>query len=162
LAKAQTPAEVYGLGQYIMLFATLVQLILMAIQVYYAAQSASSSDIAGLKNATEQQTNTIEKIVSGAERTLEAKLGAVISNAGQLTKERLAHFGRLPTYTVKRSVPVTRERRRQSDQVGVVQVGDLVTVRRFDGKWVAIDFYDFTRGQASSGWVVKKYLRRLP
>jgi len=161
LDKVQTSVEVNGILQYVLLFIALIQIVLASLQTYYAANSATSSDIARNTTATEHLANVTESGFSGIERPLNEKLGKFVAEVDRLSQERLTHLAPAPTYVVRRDTPVTRERTRRSEQVGAVHVGELVTIRRFDKKWVEIIFFDFAHGHGSRGWMVKKYLKRL-
>jgi hypothetical protein len=42
-----------------------------------------------------------------------------------------------------------------------INVGDLVSFKSRAKKWIEIDYFDQLLGRKASGWVAKKYLKRI-
>lgn len=66
-----------------------------------------------------------------------------------------------PLYRVIRDVPVMNEQQFNGVPLFQAQVGEVVEIVSFDGKWVLISGMDYENNIMRAGWVKKKYLRRL-
>lgn len=65
-------------------------------------------------------------------------------------------------YKVLRPVWLSEEQKFHESRIGLLLPGQSVEVIDFDGKWVFISAYDVASKKNVSGWVLKKYLKRLP
>jgi hypothetical protein len=154
LATVQTFPALLGIDQQVgLLLATLLSL-------YYASQSATSSDINDLKGAINHQTDVIQSVQQSRQQ-FELKFRDVLAAAEQLIQEKRNQVLPLPLYIAQRAVPVKANKSMRSQTVGVVTAGSTAAIRTFDGKWIEIEYFDFVRGDSSRGWVTKNNFKRI-
>jgi hypothetical protein len=143
LSAVHSAPELAGLMQLIMLFLTVAAL-------YYASQSPSRRDLEEVDNSVKNETRVIEN-----------QFRSLVESIQQLARAKAIELPQRQLYQARRRVLVKAERKMLSVTVGQVNVGEQVAIRQIDGKWIEFDYFDYVSGQASHGWAVKKYFRRL-
>lgn len=114
---------------------TIIPLLLTLYQMY---ENETSREISQLRTAIESTLKDVREDVSRLELEMESQ----------------------PLYETRRVSPISRVQKYTGEQVGCLTKGDLVEVLEFKGKWVFVSVY--SADDECSGWVLKKYLRRIP
>lgn len=65
------------------------------------------------------------------------------------------------SYVVVREVPLTETRKFRQMRTATLYPNLVVQLVEAHGKWIAVTYYDYVLGKPVSGWVLKKYLRRV-
>lgn len=65
-------------------------------------------------------------------------------------------------YRVKRNVGLMNEQKFKGELLFQLKVGEVVEVIAYHGKWVFVSAVDYQNNTIRTGWVMKKYLLRLP
>lgn len=161
LAAARSIGDLANLYQMTMLMLT-------AATFWYAMYSATSKDIDQLRTIAEQQneavvrqTEVMREEFRASRQQFSDKLDELTKAIQQLAADKAATFGPAAVYRVDRATPVKAERKMKSQTIGWIQVGQAVFVVARDKKWVQIEYTDLATGTSETGWVVKKYLKRL-
>jgi hypothetical protein len=129
-------------------------LIIAAVTLWYAMNSAVKDAVNNLTEAVREEARTSRQHTA-------SKLDEVARSINEHAARRLSMFEPAPVYIVKRAVALKAERRMKSDTVGILQVGQAVFRLQNNKKWIYVEGSDLVTGERVSGWVVKKYLRRL-
>jgi hypothetical protein len=143
LSAVHSVPEIVGLVQVAMLVMT-------AAALYYASQSVPQHDVNKSVATADRHTSPI----------FDEQFSNLLKNVEKLAREKEKELPPRLLYKARRRMAVKEERKMASRTVGEVGVGELVSIRRFDGKWIEFDYFDYFTGQAGHGWAVKKHFRR--
>jgi hypothetical protein len=103
------------------------------------------------------------RTLTDAEAVRDVRLHSILERLDktlQATQER-AVAQRGARYIVKRETPVKALRQMRSETISNVYPNQVVDLVKKDSKWIEIRFYDHLSGLTRTGWVVKKYLKRI-
>lgn len=146
----------------------LVTLLLMAATFWYTMYAATTEDIEKLQASVDRQTLAIEGQTDAMRHEFRAsrqqfaeKLDELTKSVHELAAKKASTFGPAAVYRVDHAVSVKAERKMKSQTIGWLQLGQAVFVVAWDKKWVQIEYTDLATGTSDTGWVVKKYLKRL-
>lgn len=64
-------------------------------------------------------------------------------------------------YVIIRQVPLTAEQRFTSTPMAILHPNQIVQLVHADGKWIAVTYFDHVLGKPVSGWILKKYAKRI-
>jgi hypothetical protein len=123
--------------------------------------SATSVDIEKLTEAVERQTDVIKQEFQPSRQQFSLRLDEMTRAVQQLATDKARSLGPAAVYKVKAAIPVKVERKMKSQTIGWLIIGQAVFVIAREKKWVEIEFVDLASGKSETGWVVKKYLKRL-
>ena len=150
LSAAHSAPELAGLIQVNML-------ILTTASVYYAQHSASTEDIKELGKTIESRAEDFKTKTEEIDR----QFNELLADMEQIVEAKHQDLPPRRLYEASRRIAVKVEQKMRSENVGVVDIGDRVSIIKVDKKWIQFDFFDYATGKASRGWAIKKYFKRL-
>lgn len=65
-------------------------------------------------------------------------------------------------WVIERTTRVLARKSLRSSTVATLYPNQLVTAIAVEHKWVRVEYYDYLSDSAKSGWISKKYMRRVP
>ena len=154
LSKAETVPALKGLLQ-------VITMMIAVLGLLYASQSATTSDVDKATSAVNELTAIQRQRLAQSDQLFRDKMDELIAATEDRTARQIASLVPLPLYRAGRSIPVRSSNNMKSAPVGWIRIGDLVSLKTRERKWVEIDYFDHSLGTRVSGWVVKKYLKRI-
>ena len=140
----------------------IVSLVVACVSLRYLAESATTTDVEHLRSTTEDSSTQQQVRLDRINEAVRSKLDELINVTRDAATARIPTLPQRPVYRVRRSVPIRPTKGMKGTPVGVLQVGDIVSVMTYSKKWVEIEYFDHLLGREVLGWVAKKYLRRVP
>lgn len=156
LAQAASKIEVRAVARLLWWLAPM----LLALYLYHnSSQTISELRVEGQNQAAaiEKNVDELAKQSEDREKTIILKFDELNAKFDRLLEE--AHESIF--YIVRRPVPLNTERRYSGLTVTWLMPGQEVELVERHGKWIKVIAYDVVEEQCQSGWVLKKYLRRI-
>ncbi|HEX5752821.1 MAG TPA: SH3 domain-containing protein [Archangium sp.] len=123
-----------------------------SLQLAKSAAEGSTQDMAALR---------AEISKSGKEQVEELqKVREVLERCAEVDKE--ADTDETTYYIVERSTALTVSPSVKAPKITAIYPNQSVTLIQRKRKWIKVQYYDYLTSKIVEGWVLKKYLRRLP
>lgn len=131
---------------------TLINFLLMFVVFFY--QENNSSLQQAKTDAFQAQTVEMLQVQAQQIQNLTILIEKTLVQAAQAPEERLVVRDRIATVRSKPEHGSTME--------GQLMPNEVVRKTDKDGKWVEIEYYHWLHEEYRTGWVLKKYLERVP
>jgi hypothetical protein len=140
------------------LLGLLITLISTIAAVYYGqvakdAADGSTADAVELRTtisrANEQQLDEVRKLRASVDKLAESVADVDSDDVGKL-------------WVVERSADVRSRKTTKAAKVAQLHPNQVVSAIQIEHKWVRVEYYDYLTDTLKTGWVLKKYMRRLP
>ena len=139
------------------LLSLLVTTIGVLVAVYYGqvtkdAGDSSSHEAAELRavnaRASETQVEELKRLRASTDRLIQNITSADEDDATDL-------------WVIQRTARVTSRKGPKAPKLVTLYPNQVVSVVRLEGKWGRIEYYDYVTDTSRTGWILKKYMRRL-
>ena len=142
------------------------RLLLVVLAVYsvwfaHVSSGETQADLDRMESAIEEHQSETSEAHDNLESALKESMERLDSLSDRL-EEQLEEGDTGEFYVVVRSVPMTEERRYGGTRITRLLPGQEVEVVERSKKWLRVIAYDLETGETHIGWVLKKYLKRVP
>lgn len=122
--------------------------------LFFLHQEISSQQDKAKTEAFQTQTTATLQVQAQQIQNLTALIAKALVQAAQAPEER---------FVVRERIATVRSRPEHGSTVeGKLMPNEVVRAIGKDGKWIEVDYYHWLRQEYRTGWVLKKYLERVP
>ncbi|MFY2029959.1 SH3 domain-containing protein [Achromobacter xylosoxidans] len=122
--------------------------------LFFLHQEISSQQDKAKTEAFQTQTTATLQVQALQIQNLTALIAKALVQAAQAPEER---------FVVRERIATVRSRPEHGSTVeGKLMPNEVVRAIGKDGKWIEVDYYHWLRQEYRTGWVLKKYLERVP